>query len=85
MTSTTLLSIASGRARIDEIDADIVALIAERTAVSEQIQRLRQADGGPRVVHARENEVVGRWRGALGRPGATIALALLELGRGRPA
>ena len=85
MTSTTLLSIASGRARIDEIDADIVALISERTAVSEQIQRLRQADGGPRVVHARENEVVGRWRGALGRPGATIALALLELGRGRPA
>ena len=85
MTSTTLPSVASGRARIDEIDADIVALIAERTAVSGQIQRLRQAEGGPRVVHARENEVVGRWRGALGRPGATIALALLELGRGRPA
>ena len=85
MTSTTLPSVASGRARIDQIDADIVALIAERTAVSGQIQRLRQAEGGPRVVHARENEVVGRWRGALGRPGATIALALLELGRGRPA
>jgi hypothetical protein len=26
--------------------------------------------------------VVGRWRAALGRPGAGIALALLELGRG---
>ena len=85
MTSTTLASVASGRARIDDIDAEIVRLVAERTAVSEQIQRLRQADGGPRVVHARENEVVGRWRSALGRPGATIALALLELGRGRPA
>jgi chorismate mutase len=85
MTSTTLHGVATGRARIDEIDAEIVRLITERTLVSESIQRLRQAEGGPRVVHARENEVVGRWRGALGRPGATIALALLELGRGRPA
>lgn len=84
MTSTTLASVATGRARIDDIDAEIVRLVAERTAVSGQIQRLRQAEGGPRVVHARENEVVGRWRSALGRPGATIALALLELGRGRP-
>ena len=86
MTSTTALpTVETGRARIDEIDAEIVRLVAERTAVSEQIQRVRQAEGGPRVVHARENEVVGRWRSALGRPGATIALALLELGRGRPA
>lgn len=85
MTSTTLADVETGRARIDEIDAEIVRLVAERTAVSEQIQRVRQAEGGPRVVHARENEVVGRWRSALGRPGATIALALLELGRGRPA
>lgn len=86
MTSTTTLSsIESGRARIDQIDAELVRLVAERTAVSEQIQRVRQAAGGPRVVHARENEVVGRWRSALGRPGATIALALLELGRGRAA
>lgn len=85
MTSTTLADVETGRARIDEIDAEIVRLVAERTAVSEQIQRVRQAEGGPRVVHARENEVVGRWRSALGRPGATIALALLELGRGHPA
>jgi hypothetical protein len=33
-------------------------------------------------VHARENEVVRRWRDELGRPGAAIAMALLELGRG---
>lgn len=85
MTSTTLCTVEAGRARIDAIDAEIVRLVAERTAVSEQIQRARQSAGGPRVVHARENEVVGRWRSALGRPGATIALALLELGRGRPA
>jgi chorismate mutase len=77
--------IATGRTRIDEIDAEIVRLVHERTQVSEQIQRARQSAGGPRVVHARENEVVGRWRAQLGRPGSAIAMALLELGRGRPA
>jgi chorismate mutase len=77
--------IATGRTRIDEIDAEIVRLVHERTRVSEQIQRARTSAGGPRVVHARENEVVGRWRAALGRPGSAIAMALLELGRGRPA
>ena len=71
------------RSRIDELDAELVRLIAERTAVSEQIGAARRAAGGPRIVHARENEVLQRWRDALGRPGAAIALSLLELGRGR--
>ena len=83
--STTLapLGVTDGRARIDQIDAEIVRLVRERTAVSEQIQRARQATGGPRIVHARENEVVGWWRAQLGRPGVAVAMALLELGRGR--
>ncbi len=85
MTTTMPHSVQSGRARIDDIDAEIVALVRERTTVSEAIQAARQRDGGPRVVHARENEVVGRWRAQLGRPGVAIAMALLELGRGRPA
>ncbi len=84
MSTSTLHTVATGRARIDEIDAALVRLVQERCTVSVQVQRARQADGGPRVSHARENEVVGRWRAALGRPGGTIALALLELGRGRP-
>ena len=84
MSSTlTATTVETGRARIDEIDAEIVRLIEERTSVSRQIQAARALTGGPRVVHARENEVVGRWRAALGRPGATIAVTLLELGRGR--
>lgn len=85
MTTPTLHSIETGRARIDEIDAEIVRLVQERTGVSRQIQAARALTGGPRVVHARENEVVGRWRAALGRPGVAIAMALLELGRGRAA
>ena len=71
------------RARIDELDTELIRLIEERTSVSEEIGRARRATGGPRIVHARENEVLQRWRSALGRPGASIALSLLELGRGR--
>ena len=81
--TTTTDEIETGRARIDEIDAEIVRLVHERTAVSEQVQRARLQTGGPRIVHARENEVVLRWRDQLGRPGSAIAMALLELGRGR--
>lgn len=83
MSTTTLHTVETGRARIDEIDAEIVRLVRERTSVSQQVQQARQAAGGPRVVHARENELVGWWRAQLGRPGAAVAMALLELGRGR--
>lgn len=83
MSTLHTCTVETGRARIDEIDAEIVRLVEERTAVSREIQAARALTGGPRVVHARENEVVGRWRAALGRPGATIAVTLLELGRGR--
>ena len=83
MHTTTSLDLAALRGRIDELDAELLRLIAERTAVSEQIGAARRAAGGPRIVHARENEVLQRWRTALGRPGAAIALSLLELGRGR--
>ena len=72
----------AGRERIDRLDAELVRLIAERAAVSAEVQAARRAAGGPRIVQSRENEVVGRWHAALGRPGSAIALALLELGRG---
>lgn len=83
MSTATAHTVDTGRARIDEIDAEIVRLVRERTSVSEQVQRARQAAGGPRIVHAREIELVGWWRAQLGRPGSAIAMALLELGRGR--
>ena len=75
-------AVETGRERIDRLDAELVRLIAERAAVSAEVQAARRAAGGPRIVQSRENEVVGRWHAALGRPGSAIALALLELGRG---
>ena len=75
-------AVAAGRERIDRLDAELVRLIAERAAVSAEVQAARRAAGGPTIVQSRENEVVGRWHAALGRPGSAIALALLELGRG---
>jgi chorismate mutase len=70
------------RATIDALDAQLVDLIRQRLAVSHEIQQQRLAAGGPRVVHAREADVVARWRAELGAPGSRIALALLELARG---
>ena len=75
-------AVRAGRERIDALDAELVRLVAERAALSAQVQQARRAAGGPRIVQSRENEVVGRWHAALGRPGSAIALALLELGRG---
>jgi chorismate mutase len=77
MTTTTDL-----RSEIDALDAELVALITRRLEVSRLIQEERIASGGPRIVHTREAEVVGRWRSSLGVPGGRIALALLELSRG---
>jgi chorismate mutase len=82
MTAPTAPALADLRAEIDALDAELLALVRRRSEVSARIGAVRRAAGGPRVVHARENEVVGRWRADLGRPGAAIALALLELGRG---
>ena len=81
-TATTRDQVDDLRTRIDELDDEILRLVRERSEVSGRIGAARRASGGPRIVHARENEVVRRWRDALGRPGAAIAMALLELGRG---
>jgi chorismate mutase len=72
-----------GRERIDALDAELIALIERRVAVSGEIQASRLAEGGRRLDLRRETEVIGRYTRALGRPGTTVAMALLELGRGR--
>ena len=75
--------VLGGRARIDAIDAELIALIARRAAVSAEIQSARLSSGGRRLDLRRETEVIGRFTRELGRPGTSVAMALLELGRGR--
>lgn len=76
-------SVLSGRERIDALDVQIAELVLRRVEVSKQIQAARIAEGGRRVDVRRENEIIARYNGTLGRPGTAIAMALLELGRGR--
>jgi chorismate mutase len=75
--------VLGGRVRMDTIDEQIVELIRRRGEASRDIQAARIADGGRRVDLRRETEIIGRYTAALGRPGTAIAMALLELGRGR--
>jgi chorismate mutase len=75
--------VPGGRARIDAIDAELIELIRRRAAVSAEIQSTRIASGGRRLDLSRETEVIGRYTRSLGRPGTSVAMALLEIGRGR--
>ncbi|GAA2290459.1 chorismate mutase [Streptomyces kunmingensis] len=82
-TTDTADVISDARARIDSLDDRIIGLVQERMAVSAVVQEARIASGGRRVHLAREMEVLGHYRDALGKPGTALAMTLLELGRGR--
>ena len=79
----TPAGVLSGRAQIDDLDARILALIAERVRTAATIQASRIAEGGRRLDLKRETEIIARYREALGRPGVTVAMAVLELCRGK--
>ncbi|WP_433342179.1 chorismate mutase [Streptomyces sp. CA-253872] len=79
---TTAMVIAGLREHIDHVDAEIRALIARRRSLSRQVQRARIAGGGRRTDFSREMRVTSPYTEAFGRQGTTIALALLEIGRG---
>jgi chorismate mutase len=81
--SAPIGDVAAGRAQLDAIDEQIRALVIARRQVSHQVQQLRRAAGGPRIEHSRENEILARYSDALGRPGVSLALAVLELCRGQ--
>jgi chorismate mutase len=70
------------REEIDHLDAEILRLIKQRTAVSQKIGRARMAAGGPRIVYNREMAVLDRFRD-LGSEGRELGMILLRLGRGR--
>lgn len=81
--NTTADVISGARERIDALDDRIIGLVQERMAVSAVVQEARIASGGRRVNLSRENEVLGRYRDALDKPGTSLAMTLLELCRGR--
>ena len=75
--------VLDGRVRIDDLDRRIIELITERMAVSKEVGAARMAAGGRRLDIKREGEIISRYNAALGRPGTTVAMQLLELCRGR--
>jgi chorismate mutase len=74
--------IAALRARIDEIDATLIALWRERAAISHEVGATRVAAGGTRLVLSREQEILNRFHEALGRDGVQLATLILRAGRG---
>jgi chorismate mutase len=71
------------RTEIDDCDAAIIELVQRRLAVSREIGALRAAAGGTRLSLAREQQVLTRFRAALGPDGAALGMLLLRQGRGR--
>ncbi|GAA5170931.1 MULTISPECIES: chorismate mutase [Amycolatopsis] len=74
--------IAELRKEIDWLDSEILRLVKRRIEVSQTIGRARMAAGGTRIVYNREMDVLARYRD-LGPDGRQLAMALLNLGRGR--
>ena len=71
------------RNEIDACDAEIIALVQRRLAISREIGGLRAASGGTRLSLAREQQVLARFGAALGADGAALGMMLLRQGRGR--
>jgi chorismate mutase len=75
--------IAELRRRVDDCDAEIIALVQRRLAVSREIGELRRSAGGTRLSLSREQQVLARFQAALGPDGAALGMMLLRQGRGR--
>jgi chorismate mutase len=71
------------RAAIDACDAEIIELVQRRLAIAQEIGAVRSASGGTRLNLAREQQVLSRFRAALGPDGAALGMMLLRQGRGR--
>jgi len=74
--------IPSLREEIDHLDAEIIRLIGRRAEVSGIVGKTRMANGGTKIVHNREIDILARDREGLGPEGKDIALILLRMGRG---
>ncbi|MDT8909635.1 chorismate mutase [Amycolatopsis sp. PS_44_ISF1] len=80
--STAGEDITSLRKEIDWLDAEILRLVKRRVEVSKTVGAARMAAGGVKMVYNREMDVLARYR-ELGPEGRQLAMALLNLGRGR--
>ena len=86
MTTTELPTsdpIGELRSAIDACDTEIIELVQRRLAISREIGALRTASGGTRLSLAREQQVLAKFRDALGPDGAALGMMLLRQGRGR--
>lgn len=70
------------RARIDDLDQTMLAILGERRLLSRRIQAARVAAGGVRVELAREREVLDVYARALGSEGIAMATSVLRTCRG---
>jgi chorismate mutase len=70
------------REEIDHLDAEIIRLVRRRAEVSGIVGKTRMANGGTKLVHNRELDILARYREGLGPEGKDLALILLRMGRG---
>ena len=70
------------RQEIDACDAELIRLVQHRLSISQEIGALRAAAGGTRLSLSREQQVLSRFRTALGPDGAALGMMLLRAGRG---
>ena len=82
MDSDAAPDIPSLRNEIDHLDAEIIRLIKRRAEVSGIVGKVRMANGGTKIVHNREIDILARYRDGLGPEGNDVALILLRMGRG---
>jgi chorismate mutase len=71
------------RSSIETCDAEIIELVQRRVAISHEINALRAASGGTRLSLSGEQQVLSRFRAALGPEGAALGMMLLREARGR--
>jgi len=83
VTGTEAERIGELRSAIDACDAEIIELVQRRLAISREIGALRASSGGTRLSLSREQQVLARFRAALGPDGAALGMMLLRQGRGR--
>ncbi len=63
------------RQRVNDLDRQLVALVAERKAVSEEVARVKRATGKPTRDYEREREVIMGVRAMAAERGVSAELA----------